>query len=265
MKNKENQVEKIIVDFYEADAGWIRFNVKVGEQLFYGRFSEVFDPILDFKKWLEALAIGVQQASFRYDSEGFEIVFDLEKINRHKDIFTIYDPDDGEIYIKTYVNRKQLVKEFYFSLINFSKSEKYNPKEWEIEYLKERICNELKISEDELINYMLELDRKELKKFLFNADPVYKISFPDAKDKNEEFKLFVDSVIGGEKAIEGHKIVRIPEEKYVPEDYDYWLLNQKRDFIIKCLNERTTGGFSGTKLSEFHSQIIGKYLYEREI
>ena len=66
MINRKIITENISVDFYDVDAGWIYFKVKVGEQLFDGRFSEVFDPIMDFKKWLEAIAIGVQQTSFDF-------------------------------------------------------------------------------------------------------------------------------------------------------------------------------------------------------
>ncbi len=262
MINREIKTEDITVDFYEVDAGWICFKVKVGEQLFDGRFSEVFDPVMDFKKWLEAIAIGVKQTSFDFDPEGNDIKFDFERVCWDREVLTISEPyEDGEVYIKANVNRRQVVKEFYMGLINFSKSDKYKPAEWEIEYLKERLCKIMEISEDKLINQMLELDRNELKKFLFNADPKYYISFPEAKDKNEEFNLFAKSVIEGEKSVEEYGKVETPIEWNIPDDYDYWFYEKKKELIIESLNERTAG-YNGVKLSEFQSVLIGRYLYE---
>jgi hypothetical protein len=262
METRDIKTEDLAIDFYEVDAGWICFRVKIGEQLFDGRFSEVFDPIMDFKKWLEAIAIGVQQASFDFDPEGNEIKFDFERVCWNQEVLTICEPyEDGEVYIKANVNRKQVVNEFYMGLINFSKSDKYKPKEWEIEYLGERLRKALKISQDELVNQMLELDRFELKEFLFNADPGYMISFPEAKDKNEAFNIFAKSVFEGEKSIEEFEKIETPIEWNVPEYYDHWTSEKKKEYIIECLNEETEG-YSGMKLDEFQSNIIGRYLYE---
>lgn len=102
MINKENKTETVIVDFYNVDGGWIFFKVKVGEQLFDGRFSEVFDPIMDFKKWLEAIAIGVQQTSFEFDPEGNDIKFDIERVCWDREVLTICEPfEDGEVFINS--------------------------------------------------------------------------------------------------------------------------------------------------------------------
>ena len=75
-------IEKLVVKFYEVEAGWFRFKLNIGEQFFDGQFSSVFDPILDFKYWLEAISIGVQQTSFRYNPEGNIIEFNFKKIDR---------------------------------------------------------------------------------------------------------------------------------------------------------------------------------------
>ncbi len=262
MKKGKKITEEIIVDYYEVDGGWICFKVKAGKQVFDGRFSEVFDPLLDFKKWLEAIAIGVQQTSFEFDPEGNEILFDFNRICWDREVLTIREPyEDGDIFIKANVDRKQVVKAFYMGLVNFSQSDKYKPEEWEVEYFKERLCKAMDISEDKLVNQMLDLDRQELMQFLFNADPIYSISFPEAKDKNEEFNLFAKSVVEGKESVEEFERVETPMEWNIPNDYDYWSSEKKREFIIECLNEKTEG-FSGMKLSEFQSNLIGRYLYE---
>lgn len=239
MDNKKTYTEKVNVDFYKVDAGWLYFNVKVGEQLFNGVFSEVLDPVLNFKKWLETIAIGAQQVSFEFDPEGSIIRFTFEEVAKNREILTIYEPyeDKGEVFIKANVNRKQVVKEFYTSLINFSKSDKYKPKEWEIEYIKERLYKLLKVNENELIHQMLELNKDELKKLLFQADPSYMVSFSDTK--------------GIQKGA--------PEEWNVPQDYDFYTIEKKKKYIIDCLNE-STEGYCGMKLSEFQSNLIERYL-----
>lgn len=262
MKEGERITEEIIVNYYEVDGGWICFKVKAGEQIFDGRFSEVFDPLLDFKRWLEAIAIGVQQTSFEFDPEGNEILFDFKRVCWDREVFTIGEPyDDGVVFLKANVDRKQVVKAFYLGLVNFAKSDIYKPEEWEVEYVKERLCKALDISEDELAHQMLDMDRNELKKFLFNADPIYSISFPEAKDKNEEFNLFAKSVVEGEESVEGCEKVETPMEWNIPSNYDYWSSEKKKELITECLNEKTEG-FRGMKLSEFQSNLIGKYLYE---
>ncbi|MBS1538343.1 MAG: hypothetical protein JST20_11420 [Bacteroidetes bacterium] len=63
----ENSTEILTVDFYEVDAGWLFFTLRVGQQTFEGRFSDIYDPILDLRVWLEAISEGVQQTSFIYN------------------------------------------------------------------------------------------------------------------------------------------------------------------------------------------------------
>lgn len=262
MNIRNIEISEIKVDFYEVDAGWIMFRINAGDQCFDGRFSEVFDPLPDFKKWLEAISIGVQQTSFDYDPEGDEIKFDFKKVCWDREVFSILDPYKNQrIYLKANVNRIQLVKALYLGLIKFYQSDKFISKEWEKEYIKERLCNTLKIGEKELITQMLEFDRKELGEFLFNIDPSYSISFPEAKDKNEECNLFEKSVIEGKDSVKDYEQVETPVEWNIPDDYDYWDKTRKEDFIIECINEETNG-YSGSKLSEFRSELIGKYLYE---
>lgn len=262
MIKREIKISKISVEFYEAQAGWIRFRISADDQIFENRFSEVFDPIIDFKNWLEAISIGVQQTSFKFDPEGDDIKFNFERVSWDKEVLTISEPyEDGKVFLNANVDRKQVVKEFYMGLVNFSKSENYKPEEWEVEYIKERLCKIMRISEESLIDYLLDLERKELMTLLFNADPNYLISFPKAKDKNEEFNLFAKSVIEGEKSVEGFEKVETPMEWNIPSEYDYWTSEKKKEFIIECLNEATSGHY-GIKLSEFHSDLITKYLYE---
>ena len=84
------------VEFYEATEGWLWFKISAGDQVFDGRFSEVYDPIMDFKKWLEAIAIGVKQTSFDFDPEGDDVTFDFNRKRLDTEVLTICQPYDDK-------------------------------------------------------------------------------------------------------------------------------------------------------------------------
>lgn len=126
-----------------ASAGWLFFTIKISNQEFKVAFSYVFDPLLDFKHWLEAIAIGVQQTTFNFNPEGPKTLFNFEKISWDTEQLTISSTfdDDVEFYIRANIDRKQLVRAFYFGIIDFSQSSKYDPKQWERVYQKGHIDN----------------------------------------------------------------------------------------------------------------------------
>lgn len=259
----KTEIKNLVVDFYEVKAGWMSFKLTLDEQVFDSSFSDVFDPILDFKNWLEAAAIGVQKCSFSYDPEGNDIQFEIERISYERgNEFTISEPyENGQIFLKGFVDRKQVVKAFYYGLLNFANSDKFKSEGWEIEYIYERLSKALNWDKEKTINEFCKLDRIELGKALFIADPSYTISFPNAKDINESIQLFVDEALKKKtnKVIER---IETPTEWQIPDDYDFWKFNKRKKFIEECLNEKTNGSSSGTKISDFRSEIIEKYLKE---
>lgn len=262
MKDKP-KIELLTVDFYEASAGWLYYNLTVGQQSFNNRFSYVWDPLPDLKYWLEAISIGVQQTSFQYDNEGDYIKFNIERICWDREVLTVSEAyEDGEIFINANIDRRQIVNAFYLGLLTFASSDKYSSKEWELEYLKERLCNNLGIDEETLIEQLVDLDNKELDELLFNADPLYYISFPEATDKNEEWNMFLQDTIDKDNGVTNElKSVETPIESNIPDEYNFWTTDKKREFIIECINE-TTHGYDGMKINDFRSSIIEKYLDE---
>ncbi len=133
MNNKETKL--LNVEFHKAISGCLEYKITIGEQVFEDSFSDVFDPILDLKSWLEAISVGVEQTSFSYDNEGQEFKFDFQRVTWDKEIFVIselYAPK--HIFMNAVVSRKQLVKSFYIGLLTFANSEKYKPEEWESPY-----------------------------------------------------------------------------------------------------------------------------------
>ena len=257
------KIEFLTVDFYEAKAGWLRYKLTIGQQSFGNRFSHVWDPLSDLKHWLEAISIGVQQTSFQYDNEGDYIKFDFERVCWDEEVLTISEAyENGQVFIKENIDRRQIVKAFYFGLLTFASSDKFSSKEWEVEYLKERLCKILKTDEETLIGQLADLNKKELGELLFNADPTYYISFPEASNKNEEWNIFLQDTIDKKKGISNElKRVETPVEWKIPDEYNFWTTDKKRDFVIECINE-TTNGYDGMKINDFRSSLIEKYLDE---
>ncbi len=218
------KIEVLKVEFYEIDAGWLSYKITTKKQSFKDSFSHIYDPVPDLKYWLEAICIGVQQTSFQYNNEGMNIKFDFEKTYYFgKEILTIKDiNEDGETFIEANVDKQQMVKAFYFGLLDFVNSDKLSPRQWEAEYFKERLCKMLKLSEKALIQVLLGFDRKELGKLFSNADPEY-------------------------------------GEYDMPKGYNSWTMNKKQKFIIACANEAMPG-YDGAKLNDFRSAIIEGYL-----
>lgn len=254
---EKHKIEPLIVDFYEAEAGWLRYKLTIGQQSLNDSFSHVFDPLSDLKHWLEAISIGVQQTSFHYNNEGNDIKFDFERVCWDKEILTISEAyEQGEIFIKANIDRRQIVKAFYFGLLTFSNSDKFVSKEWEVEYLKERLCKILKIDEKKLIEQLTNLNKNELTRVLFYTDESFYISLP------LKLNVLLQDIINYDKGILNEiKKVETPADWNIPDDYDIWSSHKKREFITDNINVATFG-YGGMKLNDFRSTIIDKYLYE---
>ncbi len=131
--NIGNNITSINVNFLKAEAGWIDFTIKANDKLFESRFSCVFDPLLDLKRWLEDICKGAYNASFSYDTEGKEYLLSFDTFYFDKYLLSITDnnEDDNKTYIRVQVNKYQLVEAFYNSYIEFTLSDKYPNGEWE--------------------------------------------------------------------------------------------------------------------------------------
>jgi hypothetical protein len=220
MTISNKHITKIIVNISEVVAGWIKFRIIAGDIIYEESFSHVFDPIIDLKNWLETLTTDVQQTSFTFNPEGYEIRFSILKSTNH-DCFIISEPYTKEkVFVKTAVNRKQMVSEFYNGILSFVQSDNYNPDEWELKYYKEKLCEDFKMNENQLIRVLVKLRRDELIETIVEANPM-----------NIE----------------------------VSKDYNEWDIKSKEVFIKEVLNEKISS-YGGVKLSEFKSDIIEKYL-----
>lgn len=125
------KTENINFELLKTEAGWIYYRISTEEQVFENHFTEVWDVFPDFKRWLEAIVNGVQQTSFEYDNEGSDIKFDFQRRMFDDGWLIITVDNNPNPFIRVFTDKKQLVSAFYNTVIEFQKSERYKPEEWE--------------------------------------------------------------------------------------------------------------------------------------
>lgn len=247
-KNDESQ--KLIVDFHKVQYGMMDFTMTIGEKSFETNFSEAFDPIIPFKKWLEAICIGVYQCSFWFDPEGTETKFSFERRFWNADNFTVsYNYDDKEIFLEGKVERRQLVEAFYCGLLDFRDSPRFDVDEWEKIYLYEEVTKNLSISYHDLIEQYAALNRTNLIDALFEIYPKYRL---------KEYAIKKQIRLSSAKDGDFDRV-----EWDVPINYDSLDKEAKREFVKKCF-QYTTGDMNGTKIADFKSKIIEDFLNQAE-
>lgn len=258
---KKEIIEALNVEFYEADAGWLLFKITIGNQEFDDRFSHVFDPIPELKVWLESMAIGAQQASFWYDNEGQEIKFNFEKITWDREKFYATERNDikNNAFIIATVSRRQIVHAFYNGLLDFARSEKYSAKEWEIKFMKERLCKLLKIDETTLLTKILELDKDNVEELLFRACPSYWMSIPKDFNKKTIKEKDFSEIVKRIALDEDFSSKKMRVDNSLPLDYDSWDGKSKKELVTELLNE-FPNCYYGTKMEGFRSKIIEDFL-----
>lgn len=253
-----NGTQVLEVEFTDVEYGLIYFRMRLGGKSYETRFSDVYDPLLSFRHWLEAVSVGVHQCSFSFDTEGEEIKFDLARISREREVFTVsYDYGDGSPFLSDYVDRRQLVGAFYLGFLEFYENSDLLKENWEVEYMWERLSGITGLDYEALINELARLNRAELKNVLFKAAPRYLLSCPSA-DPDKAWGYLIDNFTGEEIPPE-HPIIETPMEWNIEEGFDEWTADAKVTLIKECLSEAANDR-EGTKIAEFRSGIIADYL-----
>ena len=255
------ETKKLEVNFHTTIYGLIEFTITIGDESFENNFSEVFDPIINFQKWLEAICNGVEQCSFSFDPEGDEIRFSLERIGYEQAIFTISSAYDiSDIFLSGYVDRFQLVKEFYFGVLNFYNSPKFRKYQWQGEPFAERLGNLLDMNYETLLTDLSKLGRKQLNDFLCKADPRHWRVDPSREEESALAEQLKSELLKGPKTF-----VRKAGESEIrwniPLDYSNWSVDEKRKLVTECLSENCSWN-NGTKIDDFKSRIIETFLRE---
>lgn len=253
-----NGANNVLVEFFDVNSGWMNFKITVGKQTFANRFSNVFDPILDLKAWLEAISIGVKQCSFDFDNEGNEFKFDYTRLGYDRFVFTVSECCEDKIYITDWVDPKQLVKAFYHGFLNFVNSEVYHFYEWEEYSYKSKLHDLLQIKGKQLIDHLMSLSTIEFQNLIFSLNPHFSYDFPGVTDKEELKELNIKYVINDNILPEDIKMVKTPIYDFMPLNYEVMSKEEKLRFVSEVL--KNVNGQYGANVRKFKSSIIEKYL-----
>ncbi|PZX16439.1 hypothetical protein LX69_01934 [Breznakibacter xylanolyticus] len=253
-----NGANNVSVEFLDVNSGWMNFKITVGKQTFENRFSNVFDPILELKAWLEAISLGVKQCSFDFDNEGNEFKFDYSRLGYNRFVFTVSECYEDKIHITDWVDPKQLVKAFYYGFLNFVDSEVYQFYEWEEYSYKSKLQDLLQIKGKQLIDHLMSLSTIEFQNLIFSLNPHFSYDFPGVTDKEELKKLNIKYVINDNILPEDIKMVKTPIYDFMPLNYEVMSIEEQLRFVSDIL--KTVNGQYGANVKKFKSSIIEKYL-----
>lgn len=252
-------MEQVKVIFKECAAGWIPFTVSAGSQSVNCRGSELWDPFPHMVAWLESMAGGAEVCSFKMDEEGMEKKFKAFACENKTVRLIIEDAIRNIVLLEAVVDTRQCVSEFYKNLRAFAESKAYVPAQWEDESLSERIQKQSGQTEEELMQECCEKSAEELKEYFFNAAPTYEVISLDAKTPEEKISQFYDYTLHPGKIEHSERIIEIPSYFEFSEEFDYWLVDRRREFIADCLNDRVSS-YGGCHLRTLVSEKLERWL-----
>jgi hypothetical protein len=157
------------VRFHDCEAGWIRMDVTHANDTVSIRLSHFFEPLPAFLAWLEAVSTGVEQCSFEIDEEGSMVEFKATSRGSGNVQFQI-EPSYESTKLNLNLSARELVGAMYWAFVEFSESPDYIPEEWESYSLGDAVRDRTGLSQQEWINSMLPLNRRELQKAIWRLD-----------------------------------------------------------------------------------------------
>lgn len=240
--------QKFQVHLTHAKHGFIYYEIQYGNIFFKNEFDTAFDSIMDLKNWLEEISIGLEnQNTIRIENGGELIHFVFKEVQNKGFLFlSDYDPDKSIMRIPT--TRKEVVRNFYKAVIDFSNSPKYEPEEWETVYLKDKLCKHFGgVSEETLVEILLCMNRENLLKLLFKTK---KWSVP--------YQFKANRI----KYIDSHYFANHFSNS-LPKNYDDLSELKKEEIILHWLNQIVNqNNWNGVSLRKFKSEIIEDFLLD---
>ncbi|MBI5846630.1 MAG: hypothetical protein HZB31_01510 [Nitrospirae bacterium] len=246
--------------------GCLYFRVSVGNQSVDVKACNTTDYFPGFIRWIEAIAVGVEECAFVADEEGgIDKKFVYE---RGRDgIFIIMNYGDKDELLVAPVNTKQMVKAFYEGLRAFATSSIYDRRSWEGDRIADRLLDAkfLPDSAAEILDHMLTLSVQELKELIHKVAPIC-LPFPDPGPCNPPAEFHEVLFSNPDQDNPGKTIDYLGSFWYwdVPGEYDSWDVEAKRKYLIDTMNEKAPWEDEGTIFANIHSDIIEQWIDKEE-
>lgn len=239
---------KFQVHFTHAKDGYLYYEIQYGNIFFKNEFDAAFDPIMDLKNWLEEISRGLENQNTIRIENGGELIHFLFKEVQNKGFLFLSDYHPNKPILQIPTTRKELVRNFYRAVIDFSNSPKYEPKEWERIYLKDLLCKDFGgVNEEVLVKMLLCMNRENLLKVLFKTKK-WSVSY---QFKANRIK-YIDSYYFANHFTNA-----------LPKNYDELSELKKEEIILNWLNQIVNQkNWNGTSLREFKSEIIEEFLFD---
>ena len=247
--------------FFEFDDDGIKYLFSINNKIFSDIIPAEYFPddsisaINNFRIWLEALSLGVQEASFKYKNvTGGTTYFRFLYNFKHKG-FSIRPENVFEIIynkkkIYSYeIKRKYLINIIYNSIMDFVKSDyhKKNRKKWEGFNIGQLVAYELELdfNYEEFKKKILKMPLDEFKTLYLET--AHKALLADVE--SHETEIVDDYILSQNKMFDEYFDKEYQKSHYL------WKLDR-----VECFFNNLTITLGDTSLFEFKSKIIEDFL-----
>ena len=189
--------------------------------------SSVFCPFASLVSWLEAVTTGVESCGFTWDAEG-----PTGKLELRWDLFTLTWDCRGTQVLHATVDRRQVVKAFYFAFRRFVESSEYDPLWYE----------RVRIGEAYVLRGSRTFTEEELTEQLLTLDWA-------AADTRLE-SIWPTSVPLG--SCDGVR-------PWAPREWDQWPLDRRGSYLREWFDELGDGA-DGGPIRAMRSQVVERWL-----
>lgn len=249
--------ELVNFELLSCKSGDMETLLTVGDEQVTILFVSYCNPIPNFIAWMEALTTDVMRCGFEIDEEATDkdINAVLNWYGRY--FLTIKESysDKPQVFISTRIHRRQLIEAIYRGFQNFSRLEKYDPKEWAFESCGEQLAKMTGERLDDIRKFLMGLTYDQFEKFTEAVLPDNHCCFAEEVEHMAslreilDFALMPNNISTDLSKYPAQNILRIQsvDEKHREEMVGYFLNAQ-------------VSSWDGTPLHTLHSEILETYL-----
>lgn len=266
----------LLIEFLGANAGWMPFRIIAADKSWTVNASYWLDPFPDLIAWLEEIIEGSHRSELFINEESSGTILRYERINQTLSLFKVdYTDVYGDVhpFLSLSLKTRDLVSEFYNRLMDYSRSDTYDKRQWETDSFLERFLILLDLQsyeelEDFLIQYhseqifdmcgfinppryVMEIAKKRLNEYIHNSIP-----------GNPEHNLAILNQLKNDDYFDQNRFDFVEDHR--PTDgFETSDLQRKKKLLKNLLNEMTYG-YTGFKLSDRRSLKIENWLKDHE-
>lgn len=251
-------LERLEIEFGKSEFDWIHFTVKLGERSYPAYFTAVFDPIQNFRIWLEEIATGGRECRFHWEGEGPSFLFEFERMGRHLGKFRAGYLDEPD-HIGGVVDRRQLLTALYRGFLSYAHSYKFiwiNYDECEFWQL---LTHATGMDYPALIEALADFEREKLVKLFSEAHPRMRLSINYSNEVRWGF--YLSSEMGNRPRPDDWHKRGFPLHWTVPAGIDKWDRRAKLDLAELSVSRHVGDGrITGSLSTRLRSPLIDEFL-----